>query len=77
MEVELARDADTIQAEIERARDALAVTVDQLTVRANPKRLVEQGKQTLRSTLNDPRVKAALIGVGALVVTVIVRRLFR
>ena len=73
----MARDPDTIQAEIERARDALAITVDQLTTRANPKRIVEQGKQTLRATLADPKVKAALIGVGALVVAVIVRRLFR
>ena len=73
----MARDPDTIQAEIERARDALAVTIDELTVRANPKRLIEQGKRTLRDTLNDPRVKYALIGVGALTVAVIVRRLFR
>lgn len=73
----MARDPDTIQAEIERARDALAVTIDQLTTRANPKRLVEQGKQTVRATLADPKVKAALIGVGALVVAVVLRRLFR
>ena len=40
----MARDADTIQAEIERARDALAQTVDELTTRGNPKRIVEQGQ---------------------------------
>ncbi len=73
----MARDPDTIQAEIERAQDALAVTVDQLTVRAHPKRLVEQGKQTVRATLSDPRVKAALIGVGALAVALIIRKIFR
>ena len=73
----MARDPDTIQAEIERARDALAVTVDQLTYRANPKRVVERGKVTLRSTLADPKVRAALVGVGVLAVAVIVRRLFR
>ena len=73
----MARDADTIQAEIERARDALAVTVDQLTTRANPKRIVEQGKQTLRAKLADPKIKYALIGAGALVGVLIVRRLFR
>ncbi len=73
----MARDPDTIQAEIERARDALAVTIDELTVRANPKRLIEQGKRTVRDTLNDPRVKYALVGVGALAVAVIIRRLFR
>ncbi len=73
----MARDADTIQAEIERARDALAVTVDELTTRANPKRILEQGKQTVRTRLADPRIKYALIGVGALVGVLIVRRLFR
>ena len=73
----MSRDPDTIQAEIERARDALAVTIDNLTTRANPKRIVDQGKRTLLATLADPKVKAALIGVGALAVAVILRRLFR
>ncbi|QNK80538.1 DUF3618 domain-containing protein [Nakamurella sp. PAMC28650] len=73
----MARDADTIQAEIERARDALAVTVDELTTRANPKRIVEQGKQTLRAKLDEPRIRYALIGAGALVGILIIRRLFR
>ncbi len=73
----MARDADTIQTEIERARDALAVTVDELTTRANPKRVLEQGRQTLVATLADPRVKYSLIGVGALVALVVLRRLFR
>lgn len=73
----MARDADTIQAEIERARDALAITVDELTTRANPKRIVEQGKQTVRAKLADPKVRYALIGVGALVGVLIIRRLFR
>lgn len=73
----MARDPDTIQAEIERARDALAVTIDQITTRANPKRLVAQGKQTAVATLNDPKVKYSLIGVGVLIVALIVRRIFR
>lgn len=73
----MARDPDTIQADIERARDALAVTVDELTTRANPKRIVEQGKQTVRAKLADPKIKYALIGVGVVFGLVIVRRLFR
>ena len=73
----MARDADTIQAEIERARDALALTIDELTTRGNPKRIVEQGKQTLRDKLADPKIRYALIGVGAFVGLVIIRRLFR
>ena len=73
----MARDAETIQAEIERARDALAVAVDELTTRANPKRVVEQGRQTLVSTLAEPKVKYSLIAVGALLALVVLRRLFR
>lgn len=73
----MARDPETIQAEIERARDALAVTVDELATRANPKRLVEQGKQTVRATLDDPRVKIAIGAVGAILVIAVLRKLFR
>lgn len=73
----MARDAETIQSEIERARDSLAMAVDELTTRANPKRLVEQGKRTLRATLQEPKVKYSLIAVGALLAIVVVRRLFR
>ena len=71
------RDAETIQAEIERARDALAVAVDELTTRASPRRIADQGKQTLSATLNDPKVKYSLIAVGGLVALLIIRRLFR
>ncbi|AZI58335.1 DUF3618 domain-containing protein [Nakamurella antarctica] len=73
----MARDADTIQAEIERARDALAVTVDELTIRANPKKLVNDAKQTVTSKLSAPKVKYALIGVGVLIGALIVRRILK
>ena len=73
----MVRDAETIQAEIERARDSLAAAVDELTTRANPKRVVEQGRRTLTTTLAEPRVKYSLIAVGALVGLVILRRLLR
>jgi hypothetical protein len=73
----VARDAETIQAEIERARDALAVTVDELTTRANPKRVIDRGRRTIRTTLADPKVRYALVGVGSLVGLLLVRRLFR
>ncbi|MBM9467185.1 DUF3618 domain-containing protein [Nakamurella leprariae] len=73
----MARDAETIQAEIERAREALAVTVDELTTRANPKRVVEQGRSTARSLLADPKVKYSLVAVGSLFALVVLRRLFR
>jgi hypothetical protein len=73
----VARDAETIQAEIERARDSLATAVDELTTRANPKRVVEEGRKTLMGTLAEPKVKYSLIAVGALLVVVVIRRLFR
>jgi hypothetical protein len=73
----VARDPDTIQREIEQARDALAETLDELSVKANPQRFVETAKTSVMSRLDDPRVKYALIGAGALVGLLIIRKLFR
>ena len=72
----MARDVKTIQAEIERAREALAVAVDEITDRTNPKAVAERTKQTAKATLNDPKVKIPLIAVGVLVVALVVRRIF-
>lgn len=71
----MARDPDTIQREIEEARDALAGTLDVLTERANPKRLVDSGKSTVQDKLADPKVKYTLIGVGAVVGLLLLRKL--
>jgi hypothetical protein len=73
----VARDPDTIQREIEQARDALAGTLDQLGTKANPQRLVENAKAGVRSKFDDPKVRYALIGVGVLVGVLVVRKLFR
>ena len=73
----MARDPDTIQREIEQARDALASTLDQLGTQANPKKLVEGAKATAMSKLNDPKVKYPLIGFGVLIVLLLLRKLFR
>ena len=73
----MARDVDTIQAEIERARDALAVTVDELTIRLNPKRLANQGKQSLVAKLQQPNIKFPLIGVGIVIGALILRKIIR
>ncbi|MDQ3887583.1 MAG: DUF3618 domain-containing protein [Actinomycetota bacterium] len=77
----MARDPDIIEREIEQARDALAATLDELSVRADPKRIIESGKQSLQATLQtalaDPRVRYSLIGVGALVALLMIRGLFR
>lgn len=73
----MARDPDTIQRDIEQARDALASTMDKLGEKANPKKLVDDATSSVRSKFDDPKVKAALIGVGVLVAVLVVRRLFR
>ncbi|MFD8498577.1 DUF3618 domain-containing protein [Amycolatopsis sp. NPDC059657] len=73
----MARDPETIERDIEKARTALAATLDELGTKANPKVLVESAKSSVRSTLNDPKVKYPLIGAGVLIVALLVRKLFR
>jgi hypothetical protein len=73
----VARDPDTIQREIEQARDALADSLDALGERASPKRLVDAGKESLQERLADPRVRYALMALGTLLAVAFVRRLFR
>jgi hypothetical protein len=72
----VARDPDTIQREIEQARDALASTLDQLGTQANPKKLVSDAKASAVSKLNNPKVKYPLIGVVALLVLLLLRKIF-
>jgi hypothetical protein len=73
----VARDPETIEREIEQARDALAATLDELGQRAHPKRFVESGTATVRDRLADPRVRYPLIGVAVLMLLLMVRRIFR
>lgn len=73
----MARDPDTIQRDIEQARDALAVTLDQLGTKANPQRLVDTAKSSVRSTLDQPKVRYPLIAFVVLIVLLLVRKLFR
>ncbi len=73
----MARDPDDIEREIEQARDALASTLDELGIRANPKRVVESGKASLQAKLEDPNVRLPLMAVGGLVALLLLRKLFR
>jgi hypothetical protein len=73
----VARDPDTIQREIEQARDALAESLDELSERAHPKRLVDAGKESMQARLADPRIRYGLIALGALLAFALLRRLFR
>ncbi|NKQ58594.1 DUF3618 domain-containing protein [Amycolatopsis sp. K13G38] len=73
----MARDPDTIERDIEQARKALASTLDQLGEKANPKKLADTAKTSVTATLNNPKVKYPLIGVGVLIGALLVRKLFR
>ena len=73
----MARDPDTIQREIEQARDALASTLDQLSTKANPKKLVDEAKTGAANTLASPKVKYPLIAFAILLVLLLLRKLFR
>ena len=59
----MARDPDTIQSEIEKARNALAESLDVLSERASPKRFVEQGRTSLQHRLADPAGRRARIAL--------------
>jgi hypothetical protein len=75
MEVDVAdRDPDTIKQEIDQARDKLALTVDSLAERANPRRLADDLKSGLMRFVKQPVVAASLAGVGAVAVVLVVRR---
>ncbi|MFI5609045.1 DUF3618 domain-containing protein [Amycolatopsis sp. NPDC051903] len=73
----MARDPETIEREIEQARTALAATLDQLGTKADPQKLADKAKDGIRAKLDDPKVKYPLIGVGALIVALLIRKLFR
>ncbi|HVV13908.1 DUF3618 domain-containing protein [Amycolatopsis sp.] len=73
----MARDPDTIEREIEQAREALASTLDELGEKANPKKLADSAKTSVLAKLEDPKVKYPLIGAGVVIVALLVRKLFR
>ena len=71
------RGIDLIRVQIEQARDALAVTLDELGTRANPQRFVESGKESVRAKLDEPKIRYSLIAVAVLVGFALLRKLFR
>lgn len=71
------RDPEVIKAEIDAARERLASTVDTLATRANPQRIADEAKSKALMFIEQPKVKYTLMGVGALVFLLLVRRLFR
>ena len=68
------RSADDIQRDIEKSRAALAETVDQLAQRSSPKRIVDNGKQTVLEKAKSKEGKIVIGVAGGLLVIMIVRR---
>jgi hypothetical protein len=76
MEVDVAdRDPDTIKQEIDQARDQLALTVDSLAERANPRRIADDVKSGLLKFVKKPAVAVSLAGVGVVTIVIVVRRI--
>jgi hypothetical protein len=73
----VARDPDTIEREIEQARTALAASLDQLSERASPQRLSEQGKEMAAAKWADPRIKYGVIAAGTLIGLLLLRKLLK
>lgn len=68
------RDPEAIKADIDAARDRLALTVDSLAERANPQRLADDLKAAVLRFVKKPAVAATLAGVGAVTVVLVIRR---
>lgn len=69
------RDPEVIKADIDAARDRLALTVDSLAERANPQRIADDVKSAVLAFIKKPAVAATLAGFSAVTVIVVVRRI--
>jgi Protein of unknown function (DUF3618) len=69
------RSADDIQRDIETSRAALAEAVDQLAYRTNPKRAVDNVKQTLRQKAESTQGRIVIGVAGGLTLLLLIRRI--
>ncbi|ORB29760.1 DUF3618 domain-containing protein [Mycolicibacterium parafortuitum] len=69
------RDPDTIKAEIDQAREQLAITVDSLAERANPRRVADDVKAGVIRFVSKPPVAISLAGAGVLLLVLTIRRI--
>nr|WP_206072497.1 DUF3618 domain-containing protein [Antrihabitans stalactiti] len=77
MEDNVSKDTERIEREIEAARNQLALTLDELSVRAHPKRIADNAKQKAIAKVNEPKVKYSLIGAAGLIVLLLLLKIFR
>ncbi len=64
----MARSIEDIQRDIERNRNQLARTLDEISVRTNPKNVADDAKTRLVDGLKEPKVQAVLGVVAAVIV---------
>ncbi|AGP30314.1 DUF3618 domain-containing protein [Corynebacterium terpenotabidum] len=67
----MARSTDAIQRDIERTRDQLSSTLEELSARVAPAALADEAKGKVQSVLGDPKVQLIIGGVAAGVVLLI------
>ena len=68
------RDPEAIKADIDAARDRLALTVDSLAERPNPHASPTTSRPHVLRFVKKPAVAATLAGVGAVTVVLVIRR---
>src|SRR5699024_3266774 len=71
----VARETDAIERDIERAREELASTLDELATR--PKRMADSLKDRAKASMSSPAVRYGLIGAGVLVAGLVVIKIVR
>lgn len=67
----MARSTDAIQHDIERTRDQLSQTLDELSARVAPAALADEAKGKVQAVLSDQRVQLVLGGIAAAVVLLV------
>lgn len=67
----MARSTDAIQRDIERTRDQLSDTLNELSARVAPAALADEAKGKVQTVLNDPKIQLILGGVAAGVVLLV------
>jgi hypothetical protein len=73
----VSRDPETIQREIEQAREALAGTLDELAERTSPKRLAAVARERAVELATSPAGVAVIGGITVLTALLITRRVRR
>ena len=69
------RDPEVIKADIDAARDRLALTVDSLAERANPQRIADDVRSALLAFIKRSAVAATPAVFSAVTVIVVIRRI--